>query len=1083
LDSIIDKIEKRIEQHPDKLLYSFLESRGQSLGSYSYRAFWQRVSLVASHLCNGRDLRPGDRVLLVYPAGLEMICALFACVRAGLIPVPTAAPAHYGFTSAIYRMAHIARDCQAAAMLTCRECWDQLHRRLAQEKSPSIRLEAQSVGELQGIITDELVEFAGSVPNDKRCEVFLLQYTSGSTSSPKGVIVTHENVIHNCLVVDHEAPVCVSWLPQHHDMGLLGYYVYIVLSGGTTYGFSPISFIQCPSLWFETISRYSATASSAPNFAFEYCLHSEKIAETGLSGLNLSSLRFLMAAAEPIRPDTYRRFLQRFERYGLKSESFFVAYGLAENTLAVTNYGRRVISINKTMLAKGLAQTTSDVSAISSATHVISCGKPLDGNRVRIVNPETRTALPDNAIGEVWIKGPSKCSGYWNNPTLTRQVFQAQIQDDKKDQAEYLRTGDMGFIDNGELYICGRRKDMIIIRGQNFYPQDIETIVEQGSPLVRRGCTVAFEITLNEEVAIAVVAEVVNRKEIPEGRLISNAIRSLLNIEVGLIAFVASKSVPRTSSGKVMRYKTKQMWLGGDFNVLDQHKPEKASADTACSCSGGSPFAFLKERYRLTGNEQHSLVEAGVDSLDLVIFVHGLKEYFKARLETFCPDRVDLSLIQRVNISDLFHLAEFIEKAPTIALQQVRSLVDRVRELHRAEERELMLRDKAGSFTAPTPSAMPDSAPIPKAGHERPQSVLLTGGTGFLGPFLVKSLLEQTDATIYVLARATSEENARQRFRQALNNSFVLSPSLISEFDKRVLPVCGNLEKPSLDLNAESWCRLANEVDVIYHSAASVNYLFNYAVVRGANVDGTKELLKLAFEGRLKQFNYVSSTFIFGWAKKDVLYETDNNDDIELLDFGYSQSKWVAEQVVLAARRAGLPVRIFRPALITPSVNGGGNNFDIAIRLLAFMIKHGIGVDTLNQVSFVPGNVTANNIVAISNLPDTIDHTFHVVRDEYANMIDITNIINAQTGRRFQLFPLRDFVPEVIRRCTKEDILFPLLDFLIGSVDNISGMEFKRYDSLCYQQARNSSPWGVADPSLEGTVGGILSFMQKTGLL
>jgi thioester reductase-like protein len=202
-----------------------------------------------------------------------------------------------------------------------------------------------------------------------------------------------------------------------------------------------------------------------------------------------------------------------------------------------------------------------------------------------------------------------------------------------------------------------------------------------------------------------------------------------------------------------------------------------------------------------------------------------------------------------------------------------------------------------------------------------------------------------------------------------------------------------------------------------------------------------------------------------------------------LLDFGYSQSKWVAEQVVLAAGRAGLPTRIFRPALITPSVTGGGNNFDIAIRLLAFMIKHGIGVDTLNQVSFVPGNVTANNIVAISSLQDTIGRTFHVVRDDYANMIDITNLINAQMGRRFQLFPLRDFVPEVIRRCTKEDILFPLLDFLIGSVDNISAMEFKRYDSSCYKQARNSSPCGVADPSLGATVAGILGFMQKTGLL
>lgn len=1072
MDSVLHSIERWVERYPDKLLYSFLDARGNTVTDYSYQGFWRRVSLLASHLGDRRDLRPGERVLLAYPAGLEMICALFACSRVGLIPVPTAAPAAYGFTSAVYRMAHIAQDCRAVALLTTRDGWNQLRRKLSQNNCQAMTWATQVLGQLRTIITEELLEFADSVPDGRRCDIFLLQYTSGSTSSPKGVIVTHENVLHNCRVVDHEAPVCVSWLPQHHDMGLLGYYVYIALSGGTTYGFSPNSFIQCPSLWLETISRYSATASSAPNFAFEYCLRSDRVTEAGLNGLNLASLRFLMAAAEPVRPDTYRRFLQKFEAYGLKSESFFVAYGLAENTLAVTNYGRHVISINKPLLAKGVARTTSDVSTIGCATHVISCGKPLGGNTVRIVEPETRAALPDNAIGEVWITGPSKCSGYWSKPALTREVFQARICGDGED--EYLRTGDMGFFHDGELYICGRRKDMIIIRGQNFYPQDIETVVEQASPLIRRGFTVAFETELNGEVVIAVLAEVANRKAMPDAQSVSIAIRNYLNVDVGLIAFVTPRTVPKTSSGKAMRYKTKQMWLNGEFTVLGQYQREKGSADTSDHCDG-SPFSFLKDRYGFTGNEDQSLVEAGVDSLDLVIFVHGLKELFKARLATFEADRVDLRLVQQVSISDLFRLAGFLERAPAIALQQIRNLVDRMRETHLAEERAMMARDKEIAFTAPAPATM--------CVHGPARSILLTGGTGFLGPFLMKSLLQQTDATVYVLVRAGSEAGARQRLRQALDSSITLAPSLVSEFEKRIVPVCGNLERPSLDLGEELWSRLVNEVDVVYHNGASVNYLFSYATMRAANVDGTKELLELAFRGRLKQFNYISSTFIFGWAKKDVLYETDNNDDLDLLDFGYSQSKWVAEQVVAQAGRLGLPVRIFRPALITPSVTGGGNNFDIAIRLLAFMIKHGIGVDTLNQVSFVPGDVTANNIVAISNLQETIGLTFHVTRDDYANMIDVTNIITAQTGRRFQMFALRDFVPEVIRRCTKEDLLFPLLDFLVGSIDNISAMEYKRYDNSSYRQARNASSCGLADPSFEATVGGILRFMQRTAIL
>jgi thioester reductase-like protein len=213
------------------------------------------------------------------------------------------------------------------------------------------------------------------------------------------------------------------------------------------------------------------------------------------------------------------------------------------------------------------------------------------------------------------------------------------------------------------------------------------------------------------------------------------------------------------------------------------------------------------------------------------------------------------------------------------------------------------------------------------------------------------------------------------------------------------------------------------------------------------------------------------------------LYETDFNKDMELLDFGYSQSKWVAEQVVADARSRGLSTRIFRPALVSPSITGGGNNFDIAVRLVAFMVNHGIGVDALNQVSFVPADIVANNIVAISTTPGTANKTYHVVRDDYANMLDITGLITQSTGRQFEIFGISEFVPELIRRCRKEDLLFPLLDFLVGSVDNISAMEFKRYESSSYQEARDASKWGIPDPSLEDTVAGILKFMHRKGII
>jgi thioester reductase-like protein len=361
--------------------------------------------------------------------------------------------------------------------------------------------------------------------------------------------------------------------------------------------------------------------------------------------------------------------------------------------------------------------------------------------------------------------------------------------------------------------------------------------------------------------------------------------------------------------------------------------------------------------------------------------------------------------------------------------------------------------------------------------------VLLTGGTGFIGPFLIKSLLEQTRAKIYVLVRASDEEQGRQRLKAAMESMGHCPASLMQMFEARVIPICGDLSLPQLGVAQDVWDFLTSEMDTIFHNGATVNYLFNYDRMRDANVMGTNEVLRLAFEGRSKEFNYVSTTFVFGWAVKAVLFETNFNEDMELLDFGYSQSKWVAEQVVADARSKGLSTRIFRPALVSPSVSGGGNNFDIAVRLVAFMVNHGIGVDALNQVSFVPADVVANNIVSISATAGTANKTYHVVRDDYANMLDITSLITKATGRQFEIYSIKDFVPELIRRCRKEDLLFPLLDFLVGSVDNITAMEFKRYESSAYQEARDASARGIADPSLEDTVNGILKFMHRKGII
>ncbi len=1074
--SILDQLDRLGDQHPHKLLYSYIDLNGNPIQCYSYASFIRRTKAIAGHLLKDGQFGAEDRLVLAYPPGLEMICAFFGCVRAGLIPVPVYPPSSRGFQSALYKMVHIAKDCQAAGVLTSTDYHASLKTNLTRSGVAASGVDVDYISGLPWIVTEQFLDPISDECFADPAKILFLQYTSGSTMEPKGVMVTHENILHTCpLVIDHPDPVVVSWLPQYHDMGLIGCYLYPALSGGTTHGFAPMDFIQRPVLWFDAINTYQATATAAPNFAYDYCLRAGRLSKESLEGCDLSSLRILMCAAEPVKPDTYTRFLEAFQPYGLKSESFYAAFGLAENTLAVSLGGRNIVSVNKRALALGKARMTTEVSEIGAATQIVSCGTPLPTMDVRIVDPDQHVALVPGHVGEIWIAGLGKCLGYWNNPELTLKQFRARLVDDSPYDDGYLRTGDMGFFHEGELFICGRIKDMIILRGQNYYPQDIENVVERASGLIRHNCVAAFQINEDSEPALAIVAEVKNPKVLPDARKIAAAVRNYLNVEVALISFIAPRAIPRTSSGKIMRHKTKQMWLEGEFTVLSEFSREKDAGSSESATEVQSAFDELKARYNLTGLESYNLVEAGLDSLDLVVFMHELKELLKDKGAEMLARQVDIGVIQRVSVADLFRLAEQLESAPQEALVLLRHSLAAFREEQRAAEKEMMSNDRKLVFAPPAPAPLTQT---PVLNH-----VLLTGGTGFIGPFLIKSLLEQTRAKIYVLVRSSDEAQGRQRLKAAMESMGPCPAGLMQMFEARVIPICGDLGLPQLGLSQDVWDFLANELDAVFHNGATVNYLFNYDRMRDANVMGTNEVLRLAFEGRSKEFNYVSTTFVFGWAVKSVLYETDFNENMELLDFGYSQSKWVAEQVVADARSRGLCTRIFRPALVSPSVAGGGNNFDIAVRLVAFMVNHGIGVDALNQVSFVPADIVANNIVAISTTPGTENKTYHVVRDDYANMMDITGLITKSTGRQFEIFSVKDFVPELIRRCRKEDLLFPLLDFLVGSVDNITAMEFKRYESSSYQAARDASKWGQADPSLEDTVNGILKFMHRKGII
>lgn len=1074
MNTIFKEFNHFLQEHPEQLLYVFLDKHGKIKESYTYREFDEKTKLLAGYLQERNHLVKGDRILLAYPPGLEMICAFFACARIGLIPVPVYPPTNQGFYSSLQKMNFIAEDCGAKAVLTDRTYYWSMQINLTRKKLAKLSFKSDTVSKLEWIVSSDARFKGKSALNEDASEILFIQYTSGSTNQPKGVMVTHENIIYNGKsVVDHK-PIGVSWLPQYHDMGLIGYYLFFAMKGGTTYGFSPLDFIQRPALWFETITKYKGTASSAPNFAYEYCLRPGKIPEEAFSSFDLSSLKFLMTAAEPIRTKAYDAFVAKFEPLGLNPHQYFAAYGLAEFSLAVSNYGRKYVQVDTAALNRNEVCIVDEKHPTASVHTIMSCGRILGDTKVKIVRVQGEVCEANTMeVGEVWLAGSSKCLGYWNQPELSESQFQAKLPNSDE---EWLRTGDLGFLLDEELYICGRTKDMIIVRGLNYYPHDIELLVEQDKNL-RKGCSVAFALEENGREKVVVIAELKTGKIDASTDEINQRVQQYLGILVDQFVFIPARTISKTSSGKIMRSQMKQRFLTKDVHIistllLDEVDSNQINSEDQKSIPvtlNGGPFEQLFQKYALIGNESESLADLGFDSLRLAEFAHDLKQTIKGEGYDELAQEIDLRLLQKIAMSELFELVQGLEHAAPQAKFRFKSAFNRIHKEFSVMEQEMMRVDAQYDLAKELNWSPEQSSGV---GH----GVFLTGATGFFGPFILQSLMEQTADDIWILVRAQSLEEGQAKLRKAFET---IDPTeqQWEQFAKRTHIVLGDLSKVKFGLDSADWQKLDESIHTIYHNGALVNYLLDYESMRGINVDGTTEVLRLAMGKVHKCLNHISTTFIFGWSVKDTLFETDRNEEMERLDFGYSQSKWVSEQLVFNAMKHGLNARVFRPALISPSINGEGYNFDISIRLLAFMLNHGIGTLAQNQVSFTPANLGAHNIVAISQLEESAGMTFHVTRDAYASMKDITDILSQLTGKSFQTFALMDFVPEVVGRCQKEDLLFPLLNFLVKSVENIGSMEFKLYSNANYRKFRMASEHGISDPSLEDVVRGILTFM------
>jgi len=545
--------------------------------------------------CRLRSLAAaGDRALLIFPPGLGFIRAFFGCLVAGVVAVPLSPPRR---RQSVAGLRGLVANCAPSVVL----CSPNLRERLREWFADFPELLA-----LPWVACGDDEQQQASVPWERpqieADSIALLQYTSGTTSRPKGVMVSHANLLANLAAIQRAFGTSsesrgVFWLPFYHDMGLIGGVLGTVFSGASSVFMPPTAFVQHPMAWLRTISRTRATISGGPDFAYRLCV--QKLNPATCGDLDLSSWELAFTGAETVRGDTLDRFAEAFAPYGFRRRAFFPCYGLAEATLMVSGGPRpadpTVLQLDPDALLRHRVEESDGVGHTSR--RVVGCGESMTGQEVVIVDPDTRTPLPADGVGEIWVRGPCVARGYLARPEASQEIFGALLSDETT--GPFLRTGDLGFTREGQLFVTGRRKDLIIIRGCNYYPDDIEDVVQGAHEAFRPGHCVAFSIDGADGEMLVLVQEIAPRhREIDtEGafRRIQEVVAGGFDLEVHAILLAKAGTIPKTTSGKMRRAACRDSYLDGGLAAVARWVAEPMDEASPPVIAGAGPTVTAAE--------------------------------------------------------------------------------------------------------------------------------------------------------------------------------------------------------------------------------------------------------------------------------------------------------------------------------------------------------------------------------------------------------------------------------------------------------------------------------------------------------
>lgn len=639
--SVLDALKNHEQQHAEKLACRYHDSSPGTLSSLNFGDLSHMVRRVAASL--SRRARPGERIALLLPNSVEYIVSLLGAQAAGLIPVPLMAPPSNQSNLQAQRLAAILDDCRPGHSIIAGDAVDATD---SPSRDQRLRFDA--------LLDDGLLGWRDVQINDTA----FLQYTSGSTSAPKGVVVRHTNLVANSLHISQgvgtrQETIVGSWLPLFHDMGLMGKVIHPLLLGASAHYLRPETFLRYPRKWLEMISKEGIHISAAPNFAYERC--AAQIED--LEGLDLSTWSMALNGSEAVSAETLDRFAARFGAVGFRRESFQPVYGLAEATLLATSrvqgqpIRERVLSVEEVASGRGAGSSQTDASGWSK--RCVSVGSAPGDARLVVWNPTQQRVCNEAEVGEILLAGPHCCTAYFGQPELSEATFAVRLP--AATEAAYLRTGDLGMQVDGELYITGRVKELIIVRGRNVYPEDIETVAQDAVPELVRYGGAAFEVEHHGAQRLVLIQEIGPRvdEDIKESmrRAALAAVNSVLQIRLDAVVLVRRGTLPKTTSGKIARTKARDIFLAAGFGVNADEVLSAIQQGIATDVSGQDATAYpaldgsrvlmwilgwISTRVPV-GSAVHAdrtFVEHGLDSIDAVDLLAEFGKHFGVSVET-----------------------------------------------------------------------------------------------------------------------------------------------------------------------------------------------------------------------------------------------------------------------------------------------------------------------------------------------------------------------------------------------------------------------------------------------------------------